>query len=669
MAHRTTWICPERVKDHKGKDGHIRRNPYRNQIDYIITRTLYNALVTDSRSYAGFEISTDHRLVKTSFRLEWYKMKPKKDIQERLNITQLQNHAVRLAYQASVIKKMKTTAQQIEDTNTPQKVWHNIVEACQTSGKEQLGIKKRTKKSNNKQVQELSTERKSMRLEVSKCKSKTKRRELQIDRNSILNQIHKLLHEKQTEMEHQIEEIEKSRNDSTRMYKAIRSIRITDPQKQLLIDVKDGKTTDETEQVKIITDHFINTIYDEATTPMKHVPPKEMVRPFTQEEIKNAIRSLRNNKSAGTDNICAELLKYSQEVIYSRIAEIFNSIARSGEYPEELKEGILVPLSKPGKPQGPPANLRPIILLSVIRKILAICMIRRTSQKLSNKIPITQAAYRAGRSTTENVLTFKVLAEKAITSKYYESHLLMLDMSKAFDTVQRKSLFDELQEILPEDELHMLYILINYVNLKVGCGKTTGEKINTNIGVPQGDCLSPVLFTLYLAAALETKRNREDHNYSKPSSCSTVANHRYSHVEEHSYNRTKDTILIDQQHADDIGWAANNVQNISSLEANITARMQKYNLHINKEKTEQYCIKRNGEEHWRKCKYPCSLLSTTEDITKRKQLANAAYSKLKYILEDRRTTPKIRTLDAYVGSIFLYNKRAVDCDTRQGRLD
>ena len=125
----------------------------------------------------------------------------------------------------------------------------------------------------------------------------------------------------------------------------------------------------------------------------------------------------------------------------------------------------------------------------------------------------------------------------------------------------------------------MLYTLTNDVNLKMRCGKTTGEKINTNIGVPQGDCLRPVLFTL------ETKRNREDHNYSKPSSCSTVANHRYPHVEEHSYNRTNDTILIDQQCADDIGWAANNVQNISALEANITAKIQKYNMHINKGKT------------------------------------------------------------------------------------
>ena len=83
---------------------------------------------------------------------------------------------------------------------------------------------------------------KNMRLEISKCKSKTKRRELQIERNSILTRIHQLLKdEKQSEIEHQIEEFELSRNDSTRMYREIRSIRITDPQKQLLIDAKDGK--------------------------------------------------------------------------------------------------------------------------------------------------------------------------------------------------------------------------------------------------------------------------------------------------------------------------------------------------------------------------------------------------------------------------------------------
>ena len=140
----------------------------------------------------------------------------------------------------------------------------------------------------------------------------------------------------------------------------------------------------------------------------------------------------------------------------------------------------------------------------------------------------------------------------------------------------------------------------------------------------------------------------------------------------HNYNRTKDTILIGQQYADNIGWAANNVQNISTLEANITAKIQKYNLHINKGKTALYCIKRNGEEHWIKCKYPGSLLSTTEDIKSRKQRANAAYSKLKYILENKRTTLKIkiRTCSRCVCRKHIpIQQRVVACYTKPGRPD
>ena len=75
-------------------------------------------------------------------------------------------------------------------------------------------------------------------------------------------------------------------------------------------------------------------------------------------------------------------------------------------------------------------------------------------------------------------------------------------MSKAFDTVQRNSLVKQLRSILEEDELHIIKILLTDVKLKVRIGKEMGEEIITNIGVPQGDCLSPILFTLYLANAL-----------------------------------------------------------------------------------------------------------------------------------------------------------------------
>ena len=146
-------------------------------------------------------------------------------------------------------------------------------------------------------------------------------------------------------------------------------------------------------------------------------------------------------------------------------------MAKTGNIPDDIIEGVLVPLPKPGKPQGPPANLRPIILLSILRKILAICMINRIQEEIENRIPLSQAAYRAGRSTTEHVFTCKILAEKAITSECYETTILLMDMSKAFDTVKRNNLMELLETILDPDETHMTKILLKDVKLSVRIGK------------------------------------------------------------------------------------------------------------------------------------------------------------------------------------------------------
>ena len=79
-------------------------------------------------------------------------------------------------------------------------------------------------------------------------------------------------------------------------------------------------------------------------------------------------------------------------------------------------------------------------------------------------------------------------------------------MSKAFDTVKGNNLMELLETILDPDETHMMTILLKDVKLSVRIRKTFGEKITTNIGAPQGDCLSSILFTLYLADALKTER-------------------------------------------------------------------------------------------------------------------------------------------------------------------
>lgn len=114
-----------------------------------------------------------------------------------------------------------------------------------------------------------------------------------------------------------------------------------------------------------------------------------------------------------------------------------------------------------------------------------------------------------------------MVAEKAVRSTNFATHILLMDMSRAFDTVNRKILLQDLHSILDPGELHMIKILMQDVRLIVDVEGKRGEPFTTNVGTPQGDCLRPTLFTLYFAKALcsiKSVQNQQtalnDHNYS-----------------------------------------------------------------------------------------------------------------------------------------------------------
>ena len=439
------------------------------------------------------------------------------------------------------------------------------------------------------------------------------------------------------------------------MYKAVNKLKSTEPRKNILVQGPNGKVTNNRQQAEIISQHFHHIFFSENQEDFE-VKPAKMNPPFQRQEIEKAIKSLKDGKSPGIDNLQSELIKHGPTEITDGIVNILNKIAETGIYPKELNEGILIPLPKPGKKQGPPENLRPIILLTVLRKILAICIIRRTTEKINQKIPISQAAYKSGRSTTEHVFTFKCLAEKALVSKDYHTHLLLLDMSKAFDTVQRKIVIEDLKEILDDGELHIIATMIKEVKLQVRVKDETTNNFPTNIGVPQGDCMSPILFTLYLAQALKHNRTEieQEHSYAKPQE---IKREKENQKDDHTYATFKDIYTtIDQQYADDIGWASNSKHIIDNIELQAADRVHQRNLNVNQGKTEKYTIERNGDNSWKACKYLGSKLDTEEDFKRRKSLAISAKIKLQHLFNSKANTEiKIRALNALVGSIFLYN--------------
>ena len=102
-----------------------------------------------------------------------------------------------------------------------------------------------------------------------------------------------------------------------------------------------------------------------------------MTNKFTTKEIQLLAKKLNNDKACGPDALHAEYIKHAPEIIHEKIADIYNNTAATGDIPSSLVHGLLLPIPKPGKPKGPPANLRPIILLSIFRKLLTIALLQR----------------------------------------------------------------------------------------------------------------------------------------------------------------------------------------------------------------------------------------------------------------------------------------------------
>ena len=235
-------------------------------------------------------------------------------------------------------------------------------------------------------------------------------------------------------------------------------------------------------------------------------------------------------------------------------------------------------------------------------------------------------------------------------------------MSRAFDTVNWRTLFEELEEILEEDE--MISILTNRPKIQVRVGKTVGEMFETYIGIMQGDVLSAILFITYLAKCLR----------------------RPIHTRQKGF-------LLQPKYADDITYAGTSKGQINELDAKIPPRLNEYDLSANASKTERYQIPKPPPppppkpryetllEHnddkplwsaldwltnykpnfpdktpdWKKCKLLGSRLDTETDIHQRKGIDSM--KKMDYTYKSRKLSiaMKVRTFDAFSASIFLYN--------------
>ena len=222
--------------------------------------------------------------------------------------------------------------------------------------------------------------------------------------------------------------------------------------------------------------------------------------PFSRTEIMDCIKRLRNHKASGIDNIHNEFLKACPPTMVTIFVELFNVVLDSGIIPPDWTVGLIMPLYKNKGSPSDPDNYRGITLLSCLGKLFTSVINLRLTKFLDavGAIGDEQAGFRAGHSTIDHIFTLHSIINFYL-QKHERLYCAFIDYKKAFDLIDRSKLWQKLLTNGLNGKIirviHNLYCNAKSAVLNNG---QLSHAFPCNIGVRQGENLSPLLFALYL---------------------------------------------------------------------------------------------------------------------------------------------------------------------------
>ncbi|WP_419635655.1 RNA-directed DNA polymerase, partial [Thiolapillus sp.] len=156
-------------------------------------------------------------------------------------------------------------------------------------------------------------------------------------------------------------------------------------------------------------------------------------------EVEAAVQSLKKGKSAGVDNIPAELVQAGGEDVIIALTTICNRIWQTGEWPTPWTQSLVITLPKKGNLQQC-QNYRTISLISHQSKVMLKVILNKLKPQAEKIIAEEQAGFREGRSTTEQIFNLRILCEKYLQHQQDLYHVF-IDFKRVFDRVWHAALW------------------------------------------------------------------------------------------------------------------------------------------------------------------------------------------------------------------------------------
>ena len=467
----------------------------------------------------------------------------------------------------------------------------------------------------------------------------------------------KCIQEKKDLLERKLIACEEShrKNDSSVVYKTIKSITNTHKTTSTNVKDKDGTVLSDKEEIKQRWKEYYEDLYnaprDIDRTVLEEIPPN--INPdeepdITRSEVKAAVRKLKNRKAAGPDGLPGELLKHGGEPVIDFLHKLINEIWRTNNIPEEWGKALISNIYKKDDPLQC-GNYRGLSLLVIARKCYTQILKKRMDKRLEEVLGEEQAGFRPNRSTKDMIFVIRQLAEKFI--EYNKTiYNTFIDYSKAFDTIWREFMWKVMYHFgFTKKLIEAIKALYDNNQSAVIVGGEITDFFKSSIGVLQGCILSPPLFNLALETVVNLAKEKTENTGIK--------------IYGTTYNNLR--------YADDIDVIAESAEDLQEVTTAINTASARTGMEINLKKTKTMTIGRAHEdinininntpvEQVRSFIYLGSNITENnkhmDDLQRRLGIARTKFNSLRTIWSSKHISNKLklRALNALIYPIATY---------------
>ena len=269
-----------------------------------------------------------------------------------------------------------------------------------------------------------------------------------------------------------------------------------------VLKVNGKDVTDPTEKANILSDQYDSVFTTEnpimPTLDTSDIPDMPSIVIDTN-GVTKLLQSVNPSKASGPDMLPTRVLKETAPVISPFLSFIFQQSVDTGTIPNDWRHANITAIHKKG-PKTEAVNYRPISLTSVPCKLLEHIIFHQIMSHLDAHSVLVdyQHGFRKNRSCEIQLINAIEDLARSLNNRN-QTDMLILDFSKAFDTVAHNRLLLKLNHYgIRGANLAWMQSWLTSRTQQVLLEGKHSRKIVVRSGVPQGTVLGPLCFLLYI---------------------------------------------------------------------------------------------------------------------------------------------------------------------------